>query len=102
MKPKRLRNKQIDPKVSPEQAVEAKAQAFEMIAAWIGRSTIDLGFTPDPQSWALIGALTGLASEYATVRWPDATDEVRIAALVMAAQSERLNTPVPQSNGVTP
>lgn len=67
----------------------AKADALDFVAAFLTRGTIDLGYTPDPRAWALMGALAELASDAAVTRWPELTDEARAAVLRVSAQDLR-------------
>lgn len=67
----------------------AKADALDFVAAYMDRGQIDLGYTPDPRSWVLMGALAELASDAAAIRWPDLTDNARAAALRVSAQQLR-------------
>ncbi|MDH3021551.1 hypothetical protein QEN41_16335 [Gordonia alkanivorans] len=66
-----------------------KADALDFVAAYLARGEVDLGYVPDPRSWALMGALAELASDAAVTRWPDLTDNARAAALRVTAQQLR-------------
>lgn len=68
---------------------EAKADALDFVAAFLTSGEIDLDYTPDPRSWALMGALAELASDVAVTRWPELTNNARAAALRISAQQLR-------------
>ncbi len=86
---KRLSRRHNHIQITDEMVSTAKADALDFVAAFLTRGTVDLGYTPDPRAWALIGALAELASDAAVTRWPELTDNARAAVLRVSAKQLR-------------
>ena len=86
---KRLSRNRTRISLDQEMIRAAKADALDFVAAFLTRGQVDLGYTPDPRAWALMGALAELASDAAVTRWPELNDNAKAAVLRATAKQMR-------------